>query len=967
MSRDSAQGLAQLYGANLSWRKWAAFVGVVLLGATSMMAQMAGRQNRIAQAISAKPTTELSGTVHPLTAKGTDLGPVNSNLQLNSMTLNIAPSAAQKQEIAALLKALQDRNSPQYHKFLTHEQYAARFGLTDADMGKLTSWLKSQGFTVESVSKTRTSISFSGKAWQVEAALHTQLHQYNLNGEAHFANATALHIPAQFAGVIGYVSGLNTFRPKARASKIHVRPNYTLDSTDFFLSPGDWAKIYGLTSVYAAGFDGTGMHVGVVGQTYAPQADIDNFRAAAGLPATKLTYVCISLADCTDTASISTTGDLGEADLDIEWAGGIAKNATVDYIYASPTDPNQTVFDALNYAINNYTLPDGSILPVVSMSYGVCETQNPGLAALLDGYGATASAQGQTLVVSSGDSGPAGCDSANDPLVSQATQGLSVEVPADSPNFTAVGGTTFSGDVANPATYWNPTVGLVNSALGYIPETAWNDSNVFSSILSASGGGESTITASGALLFPLPTWQSSLSGLPPNSGGRLVPDVAFSASVNHDAYLICSADPAFDQGTYGATCASGFLSSGVGNPPVNQAIATAGGTSASAPSFAGMLTLLAQRYGPLGNINPVLYGIYPTDSASPTPVFHDITTGDNVVQCLPGSPNCDSTGLMGYLAGTGYDEVTGLGSVNGGNLFTELQATYTHPTSTTTVVASPSQVILGGTTTLTATVSSLTPGTITGTVTFANAGATPLGTASVSGGVATLPNVPVTTVNGFVLGSNPVTATYNLAGGGNYLSSIGITELTVLPSAFDPSNAPLLFALSSSTAAAGSQGFTLSVYGANFAPSSVVLWNGTARPTTYVSSTQLNVAISAADIALDGTNMVSVLNTVTIPGSSSAGVSSALPFSVIVVDAIATITGDSRALTADGSGNYALTVTGTDFTPSSLVQWNGIGITTTYVNPGMLSATIPSTSSVTTPVTLTVLNPAGPSPGFNLK
>jgi subtilase family serine protease len=526
MSRDSAQGLAQLYGANLSWRKWATFVGVALLGATSLAAQVAGRQNRISQAASAKPNTELSGTVHPLIAKATDLGSVNSNLQLNSMTLHIALSAAQKQEIAALQKALQDRNSPQYHKFLTQAEYGARFGLTDADLSQLKSWLTSQGFTANSVSKTRTSISFSGKASQVESAFQTHLHQYRLNGETHFANATALHVPAQFAGVVLNVSGLDTFRPKPRANRISARPYYTLDSSDYYLTPADWATIYSLNSVYTAGFDGTGVHVGVVGQTYAPQADIDNFRTAAGLSATKLTYACISSADCTDAVGIS-QGDLGEADVDIEWAGGIAKNATVDFIYAAADDPNQGAFEALTYAVNSYATADGSVVPVISMSYGSCETQLAGSTVqLFDQLGAQANVQGQTLVVASGDSGPAGCDPSNDPGTPAATQGLSVQAPADSGNFTAVGGTTFSGDQNNPATYWNQTLGQVNTALQYIPEIAWNESNQVSSGLDASGGGEST-------LIPQPSWQS---GLIASSTGRLVPDVAFSAAANHDLW-----------------------------------------------------------------------------------------------------------------------------------------------------------------------------------------------------------------------------------------------------------------------------------------------------------------------------------------------------------------------------------------------------------------------------------------------
>ena len=279
----------------------------------------------------------VAGTVHPLTKRATDMGAVNSEMQLDSMTLNIALSAAQQAELDALLAAQQNPKSPQYHQWLTQEEYGARFGLTDSDLSKVTGWLTAQGFTVNRVSKSRNAIFFSGQVFQVETAFHTQIHYFQYEGKQHIANATELRVPAALGSVLLNVRGLNNFRPKP-LTKIRVEPQYTLDTTDHFLTPGDWATIYDVTPIYNAGYDGTGAHVGVVGQTYVPQADIDNFRSASGLSATKLTLYCISSVDCTDTAGISTTGDLGEADLDIEWAGGIAKNATVDYIYASAAD-----------------------------------------------------------------------------------------------------------------------------------------------------------------------------------------------------------------------------------------------------------------------------------------------------------------------------------------------------------------------------------------------------------------------------------------------------------------------------------------------------------------------------------------------------------------------------------------------------------------------------------------------------
>jgi hypothetical protein len=1015
-----------------------------------MEAQALPRQSRIAPELSAKPSVELAGSVNPLTARAVDLGAVNSNLQLSSLTLNISLSAAQRQELATLQVALQDKKSPQYHKWLTQAEYGARFGLAEADLSHLKSWLTAQGFTVRGVSKSRNAITFSGKAWQVESVFHTQLHQYKLNGENHFANATALRVPAPIASLVMNVRGVDDFRPKPQLRKPVAQPNYTVSSSLDFLSPGDWATIYSLNAVYSAGFDGTGTDVAVVGQSYAPQSDIDNFRTASGLPATNLNYVCLptTTVPCTDAASMA-TGYLAEADLDIEWAGGIAPNATVDYIYAPADDPSLGVLDALQYAIQNFTTVTGSVAPIISMSYTFgCEANFP-LLPLMDALGQQASTQGQTLVVSAGDSGAAGCDTANDPTVTSATGGLAIEVPGDSPNYTAVGGTMFSGDVGDAASYWTQTNGLVNSAILYIPESPWNESSPTTG-LAAGGGGESTAPyidpttglPTGALQFPLPSWQSNLVY---GALGRLVPDVSFSAAAGHDGYMTCTSDEsATDLSLYGAECFSGGYVSAGGS--AGQAFFPVGGTSASAPSFAGMLALFVQRYGPLGNINPVIYSIA-TDPTNYAASFQDIANGNNDIPCTGGT-GCTS-GLIGFAATAGYDEATGLGSVNGNGMLASLSNFFSQSNSATTVSAAPNPVVFGSSVDLTANVTSLVAGTLTGTVTFSTSAST-LGSAPLVGGVASLTGVPTTATNGLALGSDTISATYS--GDTNYLSSTGVTSLLVstpyssivtvtggpvvyggtvtvtatvsslspgIPtgsvtfatntvilgtvpivagvasqtfaatalngislgtnlitasysgdSNFLPANGtlglivydpalPLLLSLSSNTATAGGTGFTLTATGANFTPTSVILWNGSVRTTTYISSTQLSAAISATDITAAKTDLVTVANL------SPAGISTALTFTVQLSAPIATITSATTYLTTDGSGNYALTLTGTGFLPSSVVDWNGTpAVTTTYISPGLLSATI---TSLATPATLTVVNPAGTSAGFQLQ
>ncbi|MBV9340179.1 MAG: hypothetical protein JO159_04730, partial [Acidobacteria bacterium] len=248
-----------------------------------------------------------------------------------------------------------------------------------------------------------------------------------------------------------------------------------------------------------------------------------------------------------------------------------------------------------------------------------------------------------------GDDGAADCD-AND---ISAIHGLAVDVPASIPEVTGVGGTEFTGDAtatvsgscAAATNYWSmscsPTSGA--SALSYIPEMVWNDPVVSgSTAFSATGGGASTI-------FSKPAWQTG-PGVP-NDNARDVPDVAVSASPNHDPYLICT------QGR----CTNGFRDSG-------NNLSGVGGTSAGAPTFAGIMAIINQatRSSGQGNANKQLY----SQATSAPSSFHDITSGNNNVPCTKGTPNCPNGGNIGFSATANYDQTSGLGSIDAFNLVT---------------------------------------------------------------------------------------------------------------------------------------------------------------------------------------------------------------------------------------------------------------------------------------------------------
>ena len=114
---------------------------------------------------------------------------------------------------------LQDTNSAQYRKWLTPEQFGAQYGVSDADIQTVSTWLASQGFKVNKVNKAHTIIEFSGSIGQVQTAFHTQIHNFTVNGEQHLANVSDPQIPAALAPVVAGLSSLNNFFPKPQHTK----------------------------------------------------------------------------------------------------------------------------------------------------------------------------------------------------------------------------------------------------------------------------------------------------------------------------------------------------------------------------------------------------------------------------------------------------------------------------------------------------------------------------------------------------------------------------------------------------------------------------------------------------------------------------------------------------------------------------------------------------------------------------
>ena len=603
----------------------------VLLVAACGTSVFAQQPDRILHPINESQVITLTGNVHPLARGEFDLGAVEDGTVLNRMMLELEPSAAQQTELDALVTAQHDPASPLYQQWLMPAQYGQRFGASPADLSRITAWLRSHGFTIVEVAASNRLIQFSGTAGQVADAFHTEIHRYRVNGVEHIGNAQDPQIPEAFTGVVGGVVSLHDFRRtseisakssvesqhaviglKNSAAEENARagsaaPEYSSGATHY-LFPADWATIYDLNPLFTAGTKGSGASIAIVGRSNINLSDVASFRSASALPANQPTVILVS----TNPGLVS--GDQDESTLDVEWSGATAPAATVKFVVGASTSTTDGVDLSAQYIVNHSTAN------VVSTSYGSCE-QDMGSSelAFYNALWQQAASEGISALVSSGDSGAAGCDSGSSSKGTiAAVNGL-----CSSPYSTCVGGTEFN--EGNSSQYWaSANTSADGSALSYIPEKVWNESaSDGGSGLWASGGGASAVYAQ-------PSWQKGVAGASLSNGMRAVPDVALSAA-GHDGYIIV------EDGSYWVIS----------------------GTSAASPSFAGVMALVVQSQGGKGqgNANPSLYALL---NASKNP-FHATPSGNNTVP-----------GVSGFTAsGAAYNQATGLGSVDGALLVSD--------------------------------------------------------------------------------------------------------------------------------------------------------------------------------------------------------------------------------------------------------------------------------------------------------
>jgi len=719
---------------------------------------------RLTQAIDDTQLVRLQGNVHPLARPEFDQGAVADSTPMNRMLLLLQRSPEQQAALRQLMDEQQSKDSPNFHQWLTPDQFGKQFGPADADVKAITGWLTRQGFQGIKVAAGRTVIEFSGNVGRVRNAFHTDIHKFLVRGEWRQANISDPQIPVALAPVVAGVVSLHNFPRKSfrhmvgaftRTADGRVIPQFSTSSGFYILGPADFAKIYNIPST----LDGTGTTIAIVADSNINPQDVVDFRNLFGLPANP---PVITL----DGPDPGKNGDEGEADLDVQVAGMVAPKATINLVVSEDT------LTAFGIDLSAVYIVDNNIADAMSESFGECEAALGTANVFYNSLWEQAAAQGITVTVAAGDPGSAGCDNFN--IVAAASFGLAVSGIASTPFNIAMGGTDFD-DVGTQPSFWSPTNGPgKESALGYIHETTWNNScaatATSANLNTVCATANNIIAGSGGPsgIYPKPSFQSGITpnGIAAGDNHRYTPDVSLFASdgpASKSFYLFCQADAILPGSP--PSCASSGSFSFFGT----------GGTSASSPAFAGIMALINQsqvtagKPGRQGNANLVLYKIAATAgqscNSSTTPLtgstcsFNDVTKGNNSVPCVGNSPNCSSktantNGVLvstaspttpAWTTATGYDLATGLGSVNVANLATAwTTAVGAFKSSTTSLKlngATSTVIITHGTSVAAAVTVAQTSGTVvpTGDVsliapTSVNAG---IGSGTLSSGTAT--------------------------------------------------------------------------------------------------------------------------------------------------------------------------------------------------------------------------------------
>ena len=626
------------------------------------------------------------------TPKAIDRGPLAAQPDVAPISVTVALRLANLEEAESLLKSLNTPGDPQFHKFLSAEQFAARFAPAASEVAKVTSALAKYGLTVERTSTT--TLKATGSAAAIERAFSVSLHHYevsthdNVAGYTYHAPLNRGTIPAEISGMVSGVVGLDTqphFRPMNHTAAKHLTRPTSATPKATGNPAGQWtvldmASYYDVDPLYARGLSGKGRTVGIVTLASFTPSDAFTYWSAIGLSVNPNRLQIVNV-DGGPGAPSDASGSI-ETTLDVEQSGGLAPGANI-IVYQAP-NTNQAFLDAFAAAIesnaadsvstswgqwewlNNLENGGPVIDPITGQSVSVLQATHELLV--------RAAIQGQSFFAAAGDGGAYdvnndfGCAGPYSPASPYSCSNtLSVDYPASDTAMTAAGGTTLPGiqkyclnAACTPPHYeinipresvwgWDYLDGLC-AALGFDP--------VSCGIFPGGGGGGVSIE------FFRPQYQSFISGTQLSQPGQVWQ--AGSAIVSQGGAPPFFALPAFFPGrnvpdiSLNADPDTGYVILYTSSKAGLGVFAFYGGTSFVAPQLNGITALLGQDvHSRLGLLNFALYELNQTGQAyggSNAPL-HAIAFGDNWF----------------YHGSNGYNPAAGLGTLDVANLAKTLQ------------------------------------------------------------------------------------------------------------------------------------------------------------------------------------------------------------------------------------------------------------------------------------------------------
>jgi len=561
----------------------------------------------------------LSGHVPAALAKMTPMGLVAGT---NELQLAIGLPMRDSAGLDAFLAEVYNPASPNFHKWLTPDEIAARFGPTTNDYDAIKNFARSNGLAVTGTFGNRMVLDVTGPASAIERAFHVTLRNYHHPKEARNFFAPDTEPTVDAALPLADVQGLSDYgRPYPKFHRLPVSKNLPVHKDGS--SPDGQGAYFGddLRHAYAPGvtLTGAGQSIGLFEADAFHAADVAEYANQAG--GNRVT-IPIQIVKLDGFNGIPTSDANSEVALDIETAMAMAPG--LDRIVVFEGNPK-------NYKPNdilNSMLASNSV-KTLSCSWG----WTGGPSTTTDNIFKNMQAAGQTFLDASGDfdAYTAGASSVNG-----VDNAASFNAPASCPFITQVGGTTLS---------------MNGAGTSYSSESVWNWGTEFGSAYDGEGTGGGVSSH-----YSIPTWQTSVTNLIAVGGStsfRNTPDVA---AIGDNVYVVAD---------------------------TNQ-MEELGGTSCSAPVWAGFIALVNQKAASAGNpsvgfINPALYSIAFSNYNA---CFHDVTTGNNAWSSSPDL----------FFAQPGYDLCTGLGTPNGQNLIDALlnfSANNTNTANVGTITVSP--------------------------------------------------------------------------------------------------------------------------------------------------------------------------------------------------------------------------------------------------------------------------------------